>query len=197
MKKFKESPAPAAWAKREATELKFQKIWGLKSYYTTPRDKIAWLKAINRNLYVLRDEDCTACKQHKERIFHIVKCGTIQRDLWKPLKEFMILNDIEVGDRLDLFFMFGYIRHNRYACPDAWGLILLAWRCIYAEITRSHKEGTACAPDKAFTRTLVMARTRLTAYGRKWRRWVISNRRTSRKSIIPEKPKEVYSSVCQ
>ena len=125
---------------------KFKRIWGLKSYYTTPRDKIAWLKAINRNLYVLRDEDCTAGKQHKERIFHIVKCGTIQRDLWKPLKEFMILNDIEVGDRLDLFFMFGNIRRNRYACPDAWGLILLAWRCIYAEITRSHKEGTACAP---------------------------------------------------
>ena len=187
LRRFKKNPAPAAWVKYipESKYLNYTKIWTLRSYFTTPRDRIPWLKAVNRTLYLHRDKPCPACNRDHEQILHIARCPTITRGLWSPLLEFMQSLGITTGDRADMFFIFGHIRGNKYACPDAWGLIILAWRCIYAAIFQADDEGTRCNVKAAFLRTLTMARTRLTAYGAKWRNWSTTNRLTNRKSMVP------------
>ena len=84
-----------------------------------------------------------------------------------------------------MFFIFGYKATHNYACPDAWGIVLLAWRCLYAEVVSADEEGRQCNPAMALRRTLTMLRTRLVAYGRRWMRWSAGNRLTSRKWMVP------------
>ena len=95
--------------------------------------------------------------------------------------------DFETGERCGMFFIFGYIEPHKYACPDAWGIVLLAWRCLYVEVVSADEEGKSCNPKAALLRVLTMMRTRLKAYGKKWKRWSSGNRLTSRKCIIPLK----------
>ena len=189
MRKFQENPAPVAWRIRipSARNVDFPRVWKLRSYYTTPRDKIPWLKMINRNLYLQRDDPCPACGQGRERILHLARCPVVSRHLWEPLIEFMKQCDIKTGERCDMFFIFGYIEPHKYACPDAWGIVLLAWRCLYAEVVSADEEGKRCNLKAALLRVLTMMRTRLKAYGKKWKRWSSGNRLTSRKCIIPLK----------
>ena len=84
-----------------------------------------------------------------------------------------------------MFFIFGFIAPHKYACPDAWGIVLLAWRCLYAEVVSADEEGRRCNPKAVLLRTLTMVRTRLIAYGKRWKRWSSGNRLTSRKCVIP------------
>ena len=48
----------------------------------------------------------------------------------------------------------------------------IGWRCIYAEIARSHKEKVLLNTESALKRTIAMLIGRLRAHAAKWTRWV-------------------------
>ena len=67
------------------------------------------------------------------------------------------------------------------------GILALAWRCLYAEITRSRIENTDFNLQKALSRVLNMLKSRILAYGTKWRRWYMRTSRTTRAKKVPRK----------
>ena len=68
-------------------------------------------------------------------------------------------------------------------------IIALAWRCLYAEVTKAHIEGAHASPQRAYARTVMMVVNRVQAYGHKWRRWHLRQRgkREGVKKVIPKK----------
>ena len=66
------------------------------------------------------------------------------------------------------------------------GIIAIAWRCLYAEITNSKIHDHPLNLERALLRTFQMIISRLRAYGLRWKRWSIKNSNTSQKWIVPE-----------
>ena len=66
---------------RLGPNLPFQKIWKIKSFFTTPRDEVTWLKLMHRNLWVanrdkaVTDPKCgaTGCNE-VESMIHLAVC---------------------------------------------------------------------------------------------------------------------------
>ena len=94
-----------------------------------------------------------------------------------------------MGESTDMFLILGCIRDG-----DKWntvdqataGVITIAWRCLYAEITNSKIQERPLNLERALLRTFQMIISRLRAYGLRWKRWSIKNSNISQKWIIPE-----------
>jgi len=106
-KKFQRPNGPKNWRRkmpiirRRRTEVRFHKVWKLKSYFTTPRDEVTWKKALHRTLYMQREETCLACKGHRESILHLVECPHTRREFWNKICEFISKFE-ETGDNTTL-----------------------------------------------------------------------------------------------
>ena len=69
-------------------------------------------------------------------------------------------------------------------------VLVIAWRCLYAERTHSRIEDVPCNLKKALKRTILMLISRLKAYGYKWQKWVERNSGTSLPATIPLRHRE-------
>ena len=54
------------WQKRLTYTVNFAKVWGMHTFFLTPRDTVTWLKIQHRNLFTARRNDqtngiCRAC----------------------------------------------------------------------------------------------------------------------------------------
>ena len=72
------------------------------------------------------------------------------------------------------------------------GMIFLAWRCLYAEVTKGRIEGTTVSPLRAYKRTLAMIHTRWIAESARWVKWMASIDHTSRAQAFPMKHRERF-----
>jgi hypothetical protein len=77
--------------------------------------------------------------------------------------------------------------NEKAAGQDQAGMLMIAWRCLYAEVVKARLEGGHLNFDNAYRRVIEMTISRLQAYGTKWRRWYMSIRKTSRAQPFPEK----------
>ena len=195
---MKPPPAEKAWMERLprvptlAWSQIWPKVWPMKVMYATPRDYIVWLKFKHRNLYVANkdrnivDQRCLACRASPESQLHLIKCGRIRAQFWNELMDWME----EVGinmERSETFLAFGILNNNKLTSREGLGVIAVAWRCLYAEITQARIDSRQLKLSAALKRTASMLHARVTAYGEKWLKWARSNRKTSNPKEIPKK----------
>ena len=187
--RFKPPPAEKAWDDKLQMSLPWKKIWKVRSYYTTPRDEVTWLKVRHRNLYLLRDEQCLGCSAAQERILHLVECGVIFRDFWRHLLAFwaQFSSFLEASSNIErtTLLIFGVVQ-NRAMKPDQAGMLAIAWRCLYAEIVSSRDLARAADFTRPLQRTFGLTIIRLDAYGYRWRRWWASQHMHTEGKDIPE-----------
>ena len=96
--KMKPPASQAAWedATRLASAQPWNKIWKIKSFFTTPRDEVTWLKLMHRNLWVANrdpayDSKCRApgCT-HDESMMHLAVCPIITREYWDKVRNLLV-----------------------------------------------------------------------------------------------------------
>ena len=194
MRKMKPPASELTWFERLPIKIPWAKIWCIKSWYTSPRDCITWLKVMHRNLFLagnLVDEDnsCRACIS-KENILHLVQCKHIRKQFWDPLTAVMtdLGYDVPAAPvERDAFWLLGRLTYKTVVGPAQAGMIFLAWRCLYAAIVHSRVDNVKIDLPRAHNRTMQMTITRLRAYGEKWSLWTRINTHTGNKSVFPEK----------
>jgi hypothetical protein len=77
--------------------------------------------------------------------------------------------------------------NEKAAGQDQAGMLMIAWRCLYAEVVKARLEGGNQNFDNAYRRVIEMTISRLQAHGTKWRRWYMSIRKTSKAQPFPKK----------
>ena len=203
--KMKPPPAQENWEVKlqrilirfKKNELPWSKIWRLSPMYVTPRDTLTWIKVKHRNLYVAKHDNsvenqkCLACDDELEGMLHLVECEKIREDYWFHIISLMSdlgLNPPSEQDELELFLLFGMKGEDKVYDRETAGMIALAWRCLYAEIVKSRIEDKELELTKhALTRFAKMLKSRVTAYGVRWRRWYMRTSRTTRFKLVPKR----------
>jgi len=98
------------------------------------------------------------------------------------------LEDVGIDvERSIPFLAFGILNNGKLTSSEGLGVIAIAWRCLYAEITKARKENRRLKLQTALKRTAGMLHARVTAYGEKWLKWARSIRKTSNPKDIPKK----------
>ena len=157
----------------------FEGTWGIRSFFTTPRDEITWLKVQHRNLYTASLDkessgNCATGCGTRENQEHFVRCPWLKGGFWNYVIELIYRVGGIIPDQGDIpaYLIGGRISGDTYVQEEA-GILFLAWRCLYAETVRSHVEKKALRLLTARKRLGGMLRARLQAYGSTWERWVI------------------------
>ena len=100
---MKKPAAETVWTARLG-RVDFSKIWRIRADYVTPRDQVAWLKIMHRNLRVAASGglDSTKCKARgcgmDENQEHLVRCGVIRRGFWSKIATFMGSLNMDASD---------------------------------------------------------------------------------------------------
>ena len=197
--KMRPPKAETTWPKyveHDNKPIPFNKIWKLRGFFTTPRDEFTWLRLKHRGLYVSGtnpsgDTSCRACPE-KETMYHLATCPVLAYEFWDPLMSYMDdlnLKTPPMGTSTDMFLILGCVRDgDKWVTIDSAsaGLLAIAWRCLYAELTSSKIHGHPINLERALLRTFQLTISRLRAYGLRWKRCSAKNLNTSLKWIVPE-----------
>ena len=180
MRKFVTPTCEAGWASRlSLSEIPWKKRWKQKPSFVTQRDQFAGLKVLHRTLYTTghdkrcwRDEQlCRACPA-EESVTHLAQCPILQEEFWRPIIQLAIELGMTPPQDTTAWIATGAISSTEITPKDIDAVWWLGWRCIYAEITRSHKEKVLLNTESALKRTIAMLIGRLRAHAAKWTRWV-------------------------
>ena len=192
--KSKPPPGILAWENRIGG-VKREKVFRLKSFYTTPRDQATWMKLIHRNLFVAsrdptaQDQTCKArgCTVD-ESMLHLATCGIIRHGFWSKLEGLLDRLDIPRGTGRR-FWIVGERNDGKYADIEGAGIIFLAWRCLYASTVQARIENKELNLKHAYARVVQMIISRLKAEGQKWFRWrtKITNIRENKAKTFPKR----------
>ena len=167
-----------AWTDHNV-DVPWKKMWKAKAMYASPRDTAVLLKLQHRTLWVAKNGGMngTTCAvhgcAHEENMQHLMTCTTIKRDYWELIAEYLRHFNMHAENTEE--FWLGCQR-GKAANGETLGAIAIAWRALYAEVTKAHAEDKHLRLDKAyfaFTRLLL---GRVKAYGAKWRRWYNNQR---------------------
>jgi hypothetical protein len=173
-------PPPAAKEWRRRLRVNVRKMFEIKSFFTTPRDQVTWMKVWHRNLWVAnRDRtvpsaQCNAWNGHRctadESILHLAKCRIIRRDFWSKVISLMRKLDLTTH-RHTAFIIAGRTGKGKIVDTEAAGVMFIAWRCLYAEVVGARIEDRRLRLKAAYARMILMVISRLKAQGAKWFRW--------------------------
>ena len=109
--------------------------------------------------------------QMEESMQHLTDSSDITWDFWDGIFRLMRKVGIEYS-RDNRFLILGLVGENKITCKEGLAILALAWRCLYAEITRSRAEDNEALLHKALARTVALLISRIKAYGEKWRKLV-------------------------
>ena len=194
VRKMKALSAEAAWTifRRLPLPMPWNKIWRIRSFYVSPRDQLAWLKVMHRNLYLAGNakEDDTSCRtcDERENIMHLVQCGDMLAKFWNKIAAVMVRMGFTVPHmrmEREAFWLLGRLDHAKAVGPEQAGIMFIAWRCLYAAIVHSRVENAPLDLPRAYNRVWQMTITRLRAEGEKWNLWHRMNENTGNKSFFP------------
>ena len=127
-----------------------------------------------------------------ENLQHMVACGPTREEFWVPVLKLLSDLRMQPPEHEELLLIFGLISAKKMMPGNLFGIIQLAWRCLYAEHTASNLEGTTYSPERAYTRLVRMIITRLRAHGRKWVRWINTGQYTQPQHVIPERHRQKH-----
>ena len=199
LRKFVAPVSEEAWKER-GVDVPWYATYKLGSFYATPRDRVQWIKLWHRTLYTVghrtdMDNKCRACSE-KENQLHLCTCDILRLEFWDPVIALLEAMEMPTPANITDFIVGGRMRA---ANPEGGGdeginiddshagMMFLAWRCLYAEITNSREEKETLNLQRAYDRLISMTVSRLTAYGEKWLQWVAIGRNKRKTNLIPEK----------
>ena len=152
----------AAWEARLFQTLPWNKIWRIKSFFTSARDALTWLKLMHRNLYVanrdpsIQNKQCKAINcPHDESMMHLAQCTEIRRYFWDRIIDLMKRLNVRCVNSLT-FLILGCISNNKVVCKVGAGILQLAWRCLYAEVVRARIDDKNLNFRKTYKRTIII-----------------------------------------
>ena len=152
--------------------LPWPQIWKMKSFFATPRDKMAGLKLQHRNLYL--PDQCLACDEDvtQGKMLHYCECAILRVEYWDEVLR--LFNELGMPTPADktAFIATGAISATQAIGPNFAGLWFIAHRALYAAMMHSHLENVTLDLEKAHKRTIAMTIGRLRAYAARWREWV-------------------------
>ena len=119
-------------------------------------------------------------------MIHLAECDKIRRNFWDRIQTDMQDLGMPGPENTRTFLITGLV-NEKAAGQDQAGMLMIAWRCLYAEVVKARLEGGNLNFDNAYRRVIEMTISRLQAHGTKWRRWYMPIRKTSRAQPFPEK----------
>ena len=198
MRKFKApTETEESWRSKlelESAEWEFKDTWRIKSFFVTPRDMMTWLKVQHRNLFTASldqesDGKCSTGCGGRENQRHLVACHILRSQYWDHVLEliYRLGEPIPKDCELEAYLILGRVASGKAVHHAAAGILALAWRCLYAETTRAHVERKSLRLFAARRRLGSLLRTRVTAYGEKWLKWVHTGIHLEEPRVIPKK----------
>jgi hypothetical protein len=191
---MKRPAAEAVWTARLG-RVDFSKIWKIRADYVSPRDQVAWLKVMHRNLRVaasggLGSTKCMArgCGEDENQE-HLVECPTIASRFWSKIAAFMGALSMDASDNKRKWIL-GMLPSGKTVGREEAAIIFWAWRCLYAEVVAARIDNRDLKPGNAYKNTIRMAYTRVKAYGDKWYRWYSKQRYRKDAKVIPLKHRD-------
>ena len=154
----------------------FKKVWKMKWFATSARDRMTWVKVMHRTIFVAKhdpnsDGVCRACDE-QENALHLCSCPVITDEYWDQVIEILTNLGMDPPEHKPAFIALGRIDEDNQIRNELAGIMALAWRCIYAEIVSSRKNNTPLSTEKAHDRLISMVHSRTVAEANKWKRWV-------------------------
>ena len=139
-----------AWRKRlgpymRGRPLPWKLIWrSISTYFTTHRDELTWLKLTHRALAVANRFDphtmCFACKTVPESMLHLCECAQMHSQYWDFFFNLIQHMGFELPEQKPVFLATRCYSSKCTAPEEVIGIFSIAWRCLYAEITKSRLE---------------------------------------------------------
>ena len=192
--RMKKPAAEAVWTARLG-QADFSKIWRIRADYVTPRDQVAWLKVLHRNLRVAASGGLgsTTCMARgcdgEENQEHLVDCPVIGAGVWRKIAGFMGSLHMDAGDNKRKWIL-GTLPNGDTVGREEAAIIFWAWRCLYAEVVAARVDNRELRPGTAYKNTVRMTYTRVKAYGAKWYRWYSRQRYKRDAKRVPRKHRE-------
>ena len=81
------------------------------------------------------------------------------------------------------FWLTGVTNTGKLADNETAGIIFLAWRCLYAAVTKARVNDKPLNMEAAYARLILLIISRLKAQGQKWYRWYSRTRGISSKKV--------------
>ena len=110
----------------------------------------------------------------------------IRFEFWWDIINLMRILKIKYSNT-PIFIILGITETNQIVCKEGAAILAIAWRCLYAEITRARVEDTNLDLSKALRRTFALIISRVKAYGEKWKLWYNKQRMQAHARIIDAK----------
>jgi len=89
-----------------------------------------------------------------------------------------------------MFILTGTMERDKVVKDPYAGMLIMAWRCLYAAITKGRIEKKEVDFGEAMSRWLLMLNTRATAFGEKWRIMHDKTARQNRTIVLPRRARD-------
>ena len=194
MRKFRPPTAEEGWNARLSCLIPWILVWKLRTKFATPRDLITHTKLLRRNLFTAsRDPDsdgrCLCCGRLENQI-HLAECPIIRREFWRHFFRLMC----EVGfstpliwDELTAMLVTGALTDTTVMPREQYDILVIAWRCLYAELVHARVEKKPVKLQRAVIRAVNLLISRVQANGEFWLDWVNKRNYTSLVGHIAER----------
>ena len=203
MRSFKPPTAEEGWDQRlDGVVIPWREpkgVWRLRTMYVTPRDWFAMVKLLRRNLFTAaRDPECDGtcwargCRA-EETQKHLGVCRVIREEYWGFILRTMVRVGFAVptGElEIVAFLVTGRITDSVCAPAEQSDMLVLGWRCLYAETVRARLKKKYARLEVALARWATLLASRVTRYGMMWERLVATRQNTSRPVTVPPKVRE-------
>ena len=149
-----------AWSDKLQTDIPWKKIFKSRAIFATSRDSFTFLKLRHRTLYVAKhgvgNKSCRCCNA-TESMTHLAECAVIRNDFWNPIFDLLEKIGAPGPDHSNRtpFLLVGRMDKEEAASYAQLSVLVIAWRCLYAERTHSRIEDTLCNLKKALKRTIL------------------------------------------
>ena len=120
-------------------------------------------------------------------MLHLCECRHLHVQYWDFFFNFVYHMGFELPEHKTVFLATRCYSSSTVAPEEVIGIFSIAWRCLYAEITKSRLENHLFSPKDAKRRAVCMIHSRLIAYGELCRKFSVERRYTGRKFMLPKK----------
>ena len=181
-----------AWNIRLKVKIPWKPIWrSVSTYFTTHRDELTWIKLTHRALAVANrfdpGEKCLCCQSAPESMLHLCQCSKLHEQYWDFFFNFIHHMGFTIPINKVAFLATRRYTNKSVAPEEVIGIFSIAWRCLYAEITKTRLENHIFTLKDAKRRAICLLHSRLTAYGKLCKDFSSERRYTGRKYLLPKK----------
>ena len=120
-------------------------------------------------------------------MLHLCECEDMHTQYWDFFFNLSHHLGFDLPEHKPVFLATRCFSCKKMAPEEVIGIFSIAWRCLYAELTKSRLENHIFSAKDAKRRAICMIHCRLTAYGKLCRNFSVERRFTGRKFRLPKK----------